>query len=164
MKKFVLLFALLLACVCESFAQKTVFKFRDAQARAGNAETEVVVKPTVVDVQIQKVNNQYKKIQDTWPLSKEEVEIGMDGKLDNIRAWGTYLSVQKHQCDVIMGATYKVEDDEETKGYKVTVVGYPGNFANWHPATKEDFDWIQIQRASGANEESKKAPIVKSRN
>lgn len=165
MKKIILSFAILLACVFESYAQKTVFKFRDAQARAGNAETEVIVKPTVVDVEIQKnENGQFKKIIDTWALSKEEVEIGMEGKLDNIRAWGTYLSVQKHQCDVIMGATYKVEDDEATKGYIVTVVGYPGVFANWHPATKEDFDWIKIQKSTDSNEETKKTPIVKNRN
>lgn len=164
MKKIILLFAILLACVFESYAQKTVFKFRDAQARAGNAETEVIVKPTVVDVEIQKENGKFKKIMDTWALSREEVEIGMEGKLDNIRAWGTYLSVQKHQCDVIMGATFKVEDDEATKGYMVTVVGYPGVFTNWHPATKEDFDWIKIQKSTGGNEESKKAPIVKNRN
>jgi len=121
MKKIILLFAILLACVFESYAQKTVFKFRDAQARAGNAETEVIVKPTVVDVEIQKENGKSKKIVDTWVLSKEEVEIGMEGKLDNIRAWGTYLSVQKHQCDVIMGATFKVEDDEASKGYTLAI-------------------------------------------
>lgn len=63
-----------------------------------------------------------------------------------------------------MGATFKVEDDEASKGYTVTVVGYPGVFTNWHPATKEDFEWIQIQKSTGGNEESKKAPIVKNRN
>ena len=116
MKKIILSFAILLACVFESYAQKTVFKFRDAQARAGNAETEVIVKPTVVDVEIKKdENGKFIKINHPWPLSKEEVEIGMEGKLDNIRAWATYLTVQKYDCDVIMGATYKVEDDEETK-------------------------------------------------
>ena len=164
MKKIILLFAVLTACAFESYAQKTVFKFRDAQARAANAETEVMVKPTVVDVEILKEGGKSMKIVDVWPLSKEEVEIGMDGKLDNIRAWGTYLSVQKHECDVIMGATYKVEDDEATKGYTVTVVGYPGVFTNWHPATDEDFEWIRIQKNAGSNEESKKAPIIKNRN
>lgn len=164
MKKIILLSALLLACVFESHAQKTVFKFRDAQARAGNAETEVIVKPTVVNVEIQKENGNYKKIMDIWALSKEEVEIGMEGQLDNIRAWGTYLSVQKHQCDVIMGATFKVEDDEATKGYTVTVVGYPGVFTDWHPATKEDFDWIKIHKATGDYEDRKKDPIIKTRN
>lgn len=165
MKKIILSFAILLACVFESYAQKTVFKFRDAQARAGNAETEVIVKPTVVDVEIKKdENGKFIKINHPWPLSKEEVEIGMEGKLDNIRAWATYLTVQRYDCDVIMGATYKVEDDEETKGYKVTVVGYPGVFTNWHPATKEDFDWIKIQKSTDSNEETKKTPIVKNRN
>lgn len=161
MKKIMLLFAILLACVFESHAQKTVFKYRNAQTRACNAETQVIVKPTVVDVEIIKENGKDKKISDTWPLSKEEVEIGMNGQLDNIRAWGTYLSAQRHNCDVIMGVTYKVENDEETKGYKVTVVGYPGKFVNWHPATKEDFEWIKIQKATYGNEESKKAPVVK---
>ena len=49
-------------------------------------------------------------------------------KLDNIRAWGTYLSTIKNDCDVIMGATFKIEDDEKSGGYTVTVVGYPGVF------------------------------------
>ena len=54
------------------------------------------------------------KRQDEWTLSKEEVEIAMKGELDNIRAWGTYLSTIKYNCDVIMGATFKVEDNEKT--------------------------------------------------
>ena len=56
----------------------------------------------------------------------------MKGELDNIRAWGTYLSTIKNDCDVIMGATFKIEDDEKSGGYTVTVVGYPGVFTNWH--------------------------------
>ena len=44
-----------------------------------------------------------------------------------------------------MGATFKVEDNEKTGGYTVTVVGYPGIFVNWHPATKEDYEWIRLQ-------------------
>ena len=59
----------------------------------------------------------------------------MKGELDNIRAWGTYLSTIKNDCDVIMGATFKIEDDEKSGGYTVTVVGYPGVFTNWHTAT-----------------------------
>ena len=53
------------------------------------------------------------RIKDEWTLSKEEVEIAMKGELDNIRAWGTYLSTIKYNCDVIMGATFKVEDNEK---------------------------------------------------
>ena len=69
----------------ESMRKKTVFKFRDAQARAGDAVTEVCVKPTVVEVKILEDKG---RIKDEWTLSKEEVEIAMKGELDNIRAWG----------------------------------------------------------------------------
>ncbi len=76
--------------------------------------TEVCVKPTVVEV---KILEEKGRIKDEWTLSKEEVEIAMKGELDNIRAWGTYLSTIKYNCDVIiMGATFKVEDNEKKQG------------------------------------------------
>lgn len=103
-KKLFLVIALVVGCAVGAHAQKTVFKFRDAQARAGDAVTEVCVKPTVVEVKILEDKG---RIKDEWTLSKEEVEIAMKGELDNIRAWGTYLSTIKYNCDVIMGATFK---------------------------------------------------------
>ena len=109
MKKLILIMMLVFGCVIGTYAQKTVFKFRDAQARAGDAVTEVCVKPTVVEV---KILEEKGRIKDVWTLSREEVEVAMKGELDNIRAWGTYLSTIKNDCDVIMGATFKIEDDE----------------------------------------------------
>ena len=100
-KKLFLIIALVVGCAVGAHAQKTVFKFRDAQARAGDAVTEVCVKPTVVEV---KMLEDKGRIKDEWTLSKEEVEIAMKGELDNIRAWGTYLSTIKYNCDVIMAA------------------------------------------------------------
>ena len=41
MKKLILIMMLVFGCVIGTYAQKTVFKFRDAQARAGDAVTEV---------------------------------------------------------------------------------------------------------------------------
>ena len=84
-KKLFLIIALVVGCAVGAHAQKTVFKFRDAQARAGDAVTEVCVKPTVVEVKILEDKG---RIKDEWTLSKEEVEIAMKGELDNIRAWG----------------------------------------------------------------------------
>ena len=52
MKKLFLIIMLAFGCAIGTYAQKTVFKFRDAQARAGDAVTEVCVKPTVVEVKI----------------------------------------------------------------------------------------------------------------
>lgn len=162
MKKLVLLIALIFACVLGTYAQKTVFKFRDAQARAGDAVTEVCVKPTIVDV---KILEEKGRIKDEWKLSKEEVEVAMSGQLDNIRAWGTYLSTIKHDCDVIMGATFKVEDNEEKGGgYTVTVVGYPGVFTNWHTATAEDYNWVLLQKLSSQDLKNQIIPIIKNKN
>ena len=152
---------LVFGCVIGTYAQKTVFKFRDAQARAGDAVTEVCVKPTVVEV---KILEEKGRIKDVWTLSREEVEVAMKGELDNIRAWGTYLSTIKNDCDVIMGATFKIEDDEKSGGYTVTVVGYPGVFTNWHTATTEDYEWIRIQKLSGADDRTKIAPVIKNKN
>lgn len=161
MKKLILFIALACVCTMSSYAQKSVYKFRDAQARAGDAVTEVIVKPTIVDV---KILSEKGRISDVWQLSREEVEVAMKGQLDNLRAWGTYLSTQKHQCDVIMGVTYKVEDDEKTGGYIVTVVGYPGVFVNWHTATEADYKWVELQRTTGGSNRNQTTPIVKNRN
>lgn len=161
MKKFVLLVALIVACTMEMYAQKTVFKFRDAQSRAGDAVTEVCVKPTVVEVEILKDKG---RIEDPWELSKEEVEIAMKGDLANIRAWGTYMSNKKYSSDVIMGATFKVESNEKTGGYTVWVMGYPGVFKNWHTATPDDYEWMRIQKLSVGNDRSKIAPVIKDKN
>ena len=67
-------------------------------------------------------------------------------------------------CDVIMGATFKVEDNEKTGGYTVTVVGYPGIFVNWHPATQDDYEWIRLQKLSPTDGRSQIAPVVKNKN
>lgn len=159
MKKLILFLALILCCVMGSYAQKTTFKFRDAQARASDAITDVCIKPTVADVEIIKG-----RVRDPYPLSKEDVEIAMNGNLANIRAWGTYLATFKHNCDIIMGATFMVENDEKTGGYTVWVVGYPANFVNWRTATKEDYEWIRIQKLSGNDDKSKIAPVIKNSN
>ncbi|MCS2309092.1 hypothetical protein NXX42_25215 [Bacteroides thetaiotaomicron] len=70
MKKLILIMMLVFGCVIGTYAQKTVFKFRDAQARAGDAVTEVCVKPTVVEV---KILEEKGRIKDVWTLSREEV-------------------------------------------------------------------------------------------
>ena len=62
------------------------------------------------------------------------------------------------------GSTFKVEDNEKTGGYTVTVVGYPGIFVNWHPATQDDYEWIRLQKLSPTDGKSQIAPVVKNKN
>ena len=52
----------------------------------------------------------------------------------------------------------------ENTGDTVTVVGYPGVFTNWHTATTEDYEWIRIQKLSGADDRTKIAPVIKNKN
>ena len=59
---------------------------------------------------------------------------------------------------------FKVEDNEKTGGYTVTVVGYPGIFVNWHPATQDDYEWIRLQKLSPTDGKSQIAPVVKNKN
>ena len=82
----------------------------------------------------------------------------------NVRVNGNLIVdfEEKKHCDkgVINGATFKIEDDEKSGGYTVTVVGYPGVFTNWHTATTEDYEWIRIQKLSGADDRTKIAPVI----
>ena len=64
----------------------------------------------------------------------------------------------------MMGGTFLYVDDEKSGGYTVTVVGYPGVFTNWHTATTEDYEWIRIQKLSGADDRTKIAPVIKNKN
>ena len=57
-----------------------------------------------------------------------------------------------------------MEDNEKTGGYTVTVVGYPGIFVNWHPATQDDYEWIRLQKLSPTDGKSQIAPVVKNKN
>lgn len=147
MKRLLLAIALVLTCAAMKAQTKTTYNYRDAQARAGDAVSEVCVKPTVVEVEL--VNGKdTKRISDKWTLSKADVIDGMKGNADNVRAWATYLSSVKNDCDIIMAATYKIETVGDDL-FEVTVVGYPGRFVNWHPATNEDFSWIWQQKQLG---------------
>lgn len=165
MKNLILFLALILTCAMGSYAQKTTYKFRDAQSRAGDAITEVCVKPTVVEVKLLNApgkNNPERRIYEC-DLSKEEAEIGMKGDLVNIRAWATYMANEEFKSDVIMAATYKVESNDKG-GYTVWVVGYPAVFDKWYTATKEDYEWIKIQKLAPSDNKAMVAPVVKTSN
>lgn len=162
MKKLVLLMVLILACITESYAQKTVYQFRDAQSRAGDAITEVCVKPTVVEVQLIGGESPTRRVF-TYDLSREETEIAMKGDLGNIRSWATYRANEDAKSDVIMAATYKVESNDKG-GYTVTVVGFPAVFSKWYTATDKDYEWIKIKKLAPANDKGTIAPVVKNNN
>ena len=165
MKKLILFLVLVFAGVATTFAQKTTYKFRDAQSRAGDAITEVCVKPTVVEVKLLNAPGKNSPERQTYKceLSKEEAEIAMKGDLVNIRAWASYMANEEFKSDVIMAATYKVESNNNG-GYTVWVVGYPAVFDKWYTATKDDYEWIRIQKLAPSDNKAMVAPVVKTSN
>ena len=83
MKKLILLIALILGCTLESYAQKSTFQFRDAQSRAGDAVSEVCVKPVVAEVRLLGGETPKRQVF-TYKFTREEVEIGLKGDLGNV--------------------------------------------------------------------------------
>ncbi len=165
MKKLILFLTLTFACAIATYAQKTTYKFRDAQSRAGDAITEVCVKPTVVEVRLLNAPGENQPGRQTYKcdLTKEEAEIAMQGDLVNIRAWATYMANEEFKSDVIMAATYKAESNDKG-GYTVWVVGYPAVFDKWYTATKDDYEWIRIQKLTPTDNKAAIAPVVKTSN
>lgn len=139
-------------------AQKTTVKFQDTQARMLDVETNAYVKPMTVELQMLNSGN---RINDVWTLTVEQVE-SMKGDIANIRSYGLFMSSQKHNADVIVGATFNlVSEDVREKGYKLEVVGFPAKFVNWKTATQADYEWIRMEKTNTVSEKDKLKAIVK---
>ena len=155
MKKLTLLVAFAL-CTAMGLSAQKYEKVIDTQARANDAVSTIYIKPTVAEVEL--VGNGT-RIKDEWSLSRADFD-ALQQEFPNIRAWATYMSSVKHECDIIMAPTYKIESDAHTGDVMVTIAGYPGNFINWHSATDDDYKWIVRQRELNAIQ----APVVKDKN
>lgn len=158
MKKFILFALFALFCI-GGYAQKTTVKFQDTQARLLDVKSNAYVKPLIVEL---KVDTSKGRVIDEWTLSKEQVEIEMNGDLANVRSWGVYQSSQKHKADVMVAATFNLKTDDERPGfYRLTVIGYPASFVNWGTAKETDYEWIRMEKTITTADRDKIAAIVK---
>ncbi|MCD8288877.1 MAG: hypothetical protein LUC26_03060 [Prevotella sp.] len=154
MKKILVVAIIALLCSTQGFAQKSIQEFRDAEARVGDGTAEIHVRPTVTEVELMSTT----RIEDEWTLTADDVA-GLGGNIANIRAWGAFLSSKKHACDIVMNPLFMIASKPDGN-YTVTVVGYPGIFTNWHPATSEDFDWIVTEKNWRQDAREVVAPVV----
>jgi len=81
--------------------------------------------------------------------------------LSNLRSYGVYKSVQKHNCDVIIAATFNFETTDLLNGGTLEVVGYPANFINWKTADDKDLEWIRMEKVQTTSERDRLNAIVK---
>jgi len=158
MKKLFVALLLAMLGVAGAQAQKPTVKIQDTQARLLDVKSNAYVRPLVVEL---KVDTSKGRVVDEWPLTKEQVEVEMNGDLTNIRSWGVYKSSQKHNADVIVAATFNFQTDEKPGFYKLTVIGYPASFVNWETAKEGDYEWIRMEKTVTTSDREKISAIVK---
>lgn len=160
MKKLVFIMTIALVSIIETYAQKTTVKFHDTQARALETTTVSHVKPLVVDVDVDTTIGTKGRIEDNWPLSKEDVE-SMGGDVSNIRSWATFQSAKKHGADVIVAPMYEIKTDDANNGYIVRLIGYVGRFKGWRNITDADYEWVRLEKTLKTSDREKIEAIVK---
>lgn len=146
-----------------AFAQRIEEKRLDTQARAVDAVSSVYVLPLTVKVDIVKTPGaeQNGRIKNTIHLSKEEANVSLRGDITNIRSYGIFLTAEKFNVDVIVAPTFIYQTSPDGSGYDLTIVGYPGNFYDWQPATKDDYEWIRLDQSRAGGREKEIEPIQK---
>ena len=153
MKRFWMAFVAMILLVTTASAQKTVVKtesFSDTQARMLEVTAKSYVRPLVVDLVVAKGQSRkiFKHI-----YSRTDVEVAMNGNPDNLRSRAVYDAASEWGCDAVVAATFKIELTADMSNYEVEMKGFPANFdpQSWHPMSKEDYEWIQIDRCSSTD-------------
>ena len=166
MNKKVLMTAMLsVVCAVGAMAQKTnqVISMKETQARLLDVMSNAYVKPLTVELEVIGKG----RIRDKWELTGAELmDLGVitaNGTIDlaNIRSYGVYKSAEKHNCDVIVAATFNFDTEDLKNGGVLEVVGFPANFVNWKTADDNDLKWIQMEKIQTTSEREKLNAIVK---
>lgn len=124
-------------------AQKSVkFEYQNSQARVLDVSPTTYVKPLISEVI---VDTSKGRIRDEWKLNTDEflsrsIKNDDNATIENLRTYAVYKSSEKHDCDLIVAATFDIRITEN--GATISIVGYPANFANWKTGTVADYDWI----------------------
>lgn len=146
MKRLSLTVVAMIFSLTATYAQKTVVttkSFSDTQARMLEVTAKSYVKPLIVDLKVVGPRNTFAKA-----YSKTDVEIAMDGNLDNLRSRGIYDAADKWNCDAIVAATFKIELSADGTVYNLEMKGFPANFdqTSWHPMNEKDYQWLQVDK------------------
>lgn len=157
MKKILVTFVAVFACLSVAYAQKAQAIVHDTQARLLDVTANAYVKPLTVEVQV--ISNT--RVVDTWELTVEQVR-SMNGLTSNIRSWGVFQSSRKHNCDLLVAATFDFKNDPDNpESYQLTVMGFPANFVNWKTAEDKDYEWIRMEKFRTTSELDKIQAVVK---
>lgn len=158
MRKLILFSMFGLVFVVNAMAQKPNVKIQETQARLLDMWSNGYVKPLTVEL---KVDESKGRIRDQWQLTREQAETEMNGDLKNIRSYAVYMSSKKHNCDVIVAATFNFKSTDDGKGYEIELVGFPASFINWKTATQADYEWIRMEKTQTTMDIDKIQAVIK---
>lgn len=133
----------------DTAAQKNVkFDFSASEARVLDLEPQTYVKPLIAEVEVDVAKG---RVRDTWTLTADEynsrvIQGDDESTIKNLQVYGVFKSAEKHNCDIIVAATFDVRIS--VQGAVINVVGFPANFTNWATGTVADFDWINMVTSS----------------
>lgn len=156
MKKYFLVASMALCLACTAKAQK-LETYQSTQARVLEPQSNAYVHPLTVEL---KIIENGQRVRDSWHLTPENVN-AFRGNVQDIRSWGIYMSCQKHDCDVIVAATFNLKSDDTSNGYELEVVGYPAIYQNWKTATQTDYEWIRSEKTFTTDEREKVSAVIK---
>lgn len=155
MKRLLLTVMVVFACMTSTYAQKATYKFQATQARLLDVTSDAYVKPLTVELKV-KTNT---RIRHKLHLTTDEVN-ALKGDVNNIRSFAVYDASKAQGCDVIVAATFNIKSDD-SNGIDVELVGYPADYVNWKTATREDYEWIRMEKTQTTSDAEKTAAIKK---
>lgn len=104
------------------------------------------MKPLVAEVV---VDNAKGRIRDNWEidaveLSSRTIQGDAQATILNLKSYALFKSAEKHNCDMIIVPTFDIHITNT--GARISVAGYPADFAKWTTGTTADYDWILLER------------------
>lgn len=146
MKKSLLLIALV-CCAGYCPAERRVsFELNTTEARTLDVTPTAYVQPLVAKLE---VNTTTGRIHDSWQLNRAEFLAreypgNIDLTIGNLRAYGLFKSMEKHNCDLIVAPNFDISITES--GATINIMGYTANFSKWSTGTKSDYEWIKLDK------------------
>lgn len=140
MKKYLMVIICLLATVVTVDAQTKKVNFRQSQTRMAEPVISVYAKPLVADLKVGET-----RINDTFDFTNSEIE-ALGNDIPNLRARAMFMANQKHNCDMLVSASFDIVSKSDGTGYEVTVMGYPATYINWRSAQTSDEEWIRTAK------------------
>ncbi len=159
MKK-ILLSIVAVVATATAFAQsKSQVQYQETQARLLDITSNAYVRPLTVELKIKGEE----RIRETVTIPKDIALSAMKGDPSNWRSYAVYEVSRRKNCDVIVAATFNILFDEVRgdKDVSIEVVGYPADFVNWQTLTKEDYEWVRMEKTITTAERDKIAAVIK---